>query len=160
MEPKDDKTKTEPGKESSTDSEKVAKLEAEIDALKQKNSWLTEESKKNATKYKNLRDSVGEAEKAALEKAGKFEERLEIEKKDKASALKENEELKDSLIELKVLNELSIHAGDAHNRRDILMQKTFREHLKVEDGQVKGVKEGVEAVKKENPVFIKITFLV
>ena len=55
---KENKNGDDSGKEPSQDTDQTAKLEAEIDLLKQKNSWLTEESKKNASKYKTVCDLV------------------------------------------------------------------------------------------------------
>ena len=96
---KDKEGEDDPGKESPQDTDQTAKLEAEIDSLKQKNAWLTDESKKNASKYRTLRDSVGESEKAALEKAGKFQELYELAKTEKESLVDKNEQLNNTLYE-------------------------------------------------------------
>ena len=156
MEPKENENQTDPEKEPSKDSERAAKLESEIDSLKQKNAWLTEESKKNASKYKNLRDSVGESEKAALEKAGKFQELYELAKTEKESLVKKNKELNDSLLDSKLLDLVRTHAPDAFDVRDILAQRTHKELLKIDEkGEISGMKEFVEAVRKEKPNLFK-----
>ena len=156
MKTKENEAEGKEGNESSPDTDQVAKLEAEIDSLKQKNSWLTEESKKNAGKYKNLRDSVGENEKAALEKTGKFQELYELAKKEKESLVEKNRELNDSLLDSKLIDLARVHASDAHDVRDILAQRGQRELLKIDDkGAITGMKEFVAAVKKEKPHLFK-----
>ena len=156
MTTKADEKKGKEGKESSPDTDQIAKLEAEVDSLKQKNSWLTEESKKNASKYKNLRDSVGENEKTALEKAGKFQELYELAKKEKETLAGQNKQLNDSLLDSKLIDLCREHASDAHDVRDILAQRGSRELLKIDEkGEISGMKEFVAAVRKEKPHLFK-----
>ena len=142
--------------EPSSETEQIAKLESKIDALKQKNSWLTEESQKNANKYKALRDNVGENEKSALEKAGKFQELYELAKKEKEGLLEQNKKLSDSLLDSRLLDLCKEHAPDAFDVRDILAQRGQRGLLKIDDkGGVTGMKEFVAEVKKEKPHLFK-----
>ena len=156
MTTKTDDSKDQKGKESSSETDRMAKLEAEIDSLKQKNTWLTEESKKNASKYKNLRNSVGENEKAALEKAGKFEELYELAKEENVTLLDQNKRLNDSLLDSKLIDLCREYAPDAHDVRDILAQRGQRELLKIDEkGEVTGMKEFVAEVKKEKPHLFK-----
>ena len=156
MKIKENEAEGKEGNESSPDTDQIVKLEAEIDSLKQKNSWLTEESKKNVGKYKNLRDSVGENEKAALEKTGKFQELYELAKQEKESLVEKNRELNDSLLDSKLIDLCREHASDAHDVRDILAQRGQRELLKIDEkGDITGMKEFVAAVKKEKPHLFK-----
>lgn len=145
------------GKEPSPEADHIAKLEAENDTLKQKNSWPTEESKKNAAKYKNLRDNVNESEREALEKAGKFQELYELEKKQRENLDAQNKQLNDSLFETRLVELCGQHASDAHDIRDVLGQRDHRSLLKVDGktGDVTGMKEFVEAVKKDRPYLFK-----
>lgn len=136
----DDKTK-------STDkAEDYESLKKKFEELEGKHEFAVSESKKNATKYKELRDELDAKEKKKLEEDGETDKLLDLEKK-------KTENLERRLLHENLIGQVNKQAKDCHDINLVIKTKTFQEIVKKsEDGlSFDEVDKAVLAVREEHP---------
>ncbi len=131
-------------------------LKDQFAQLQSTNERLLTESKKHKSTAKKLMDEQDERERSELEAKGEIEEllkrerdkRLEVETKYKTA------QKKNLLKSIQI--EVSRHAGDAYDVRDVLNSLDLTEDMvDVETGEVKGVASMVDDLRKNKAYLFK-----
>ena len=146
--------------EKSTEQEKsevdVNDLLKKLEDLEAKTDFYKNESIKNASKYKTLRDEVEQTKEKDLKENGKFEDLYAEEKKRRLKLEEEFSGFKKNTLKRDLKTEVFKKVKDETLTEDILNNSTFKERLSLSDeGQWLGITEGLEAVKSARPNWFK-----
>lgn len=98
----------------------VAELMARLEKLESTNHRLLEESKTYKTKYQSVQKEKEETERERLEKEGKFQELLDLEKNTAAKLKSEMLDLKKQSLRNTLKFEVAKHATDAYSVDDVI----------------------------------------
>ena len=136
------------------DSEALLK---QIEALQSKLERVEGESKKHASKYRNLRDSVENSQKEKLEQEEAWEERFKLERKTNEELRENMKSIKEGSLYQNLNFEVAKYAPDARKVERVVSAILDGNALTVsEDGlKFEGVKEAIDHLRNEEEYLFK-----
>ena len=132
--------------------EMIEKLQSQLDHLKSTNDRLLNESKDWKAKYQGVKDEVTNTKKAELEKEGKLEELLELERNKAHEYQQAVSKMKRDNMKASLKFEVAKFAKDAHDIEDVVRNINFDMVDYNEDSNsFANVDAAVAAVKQSRP---------
>lgn len=130
------------------------KLSEELESLKSQNERLLAESKKYKQRAQSVETQQEKLQREALEKEGKFQELLEMEKSNNQKVSEQMMQIKRSALQKEIKAEVARYAKDAFDVEDII-KNLDSSLLEVDEDSltVKGIDKAV-AVVRENKKYL------
>lgn len=119
----------------------------EIEQLRSTNERLLNESKSNKTRkseFEELQAKLEGIEREKLEKEGRTQELIEMERKQRIEKEQELQSMRNKVLKSNVFNAVANYAKDAHDVNDLLAQSEYAKMIEVDEESLEPVGESVQ----------------